>query len=247
MILLYILIINSAFVTSDSNINICDENIKPNSMTIIDNYLYIFYNENFWKMNLISKYIIGPYKIKSTFKFIRDDEYINLIYQRSDNKIIYIDSDYINIINESFAIIDGLSKLDINNNIKNYNGIFMSNKGKTYIFTFNKYIELLDYNYEYNKDTNTFECNLSKYRVKDINYINKKFYGIPHNINYAFRFIDGNIYFVKYPFVYIYNEFINKLISINNYNLNLFDAMCDNKNKLIKDIKILLYDLKLKI
>ncbi|XP_072387369.1 matrix metalloproteinase-18-like [Diabrotica undecimpunctata] len=97
-------------------------------------------------------------------------------------------------------------------------------KGKTYIW--------------YNGDS-FIEFDEVKEKVVSRGRLEDVFPGVPRDINSSFRYIDGNIYFLKGNTYYKYNEFTRNVVKTGPFNWNILGIPCPD-GSLVKQLKLLL-------
>lgn len=86
------------------------------------------------------------------------------------------------------------------------------------------------------------EIDLNNNSVRKIGLIDSVFPGIPNGIEVAYRYIDGNLYFIHDEIVYIYNEFLKTIKTTKPRNSLIFNLNCPTK-PLLEQLQLLLSDI----
>ncbi|KAJ8913493.1 hypothetical protein NQ315_013873 [Exocentrus adspersus] len=228
----------TAAVTTDSNVkngkldnvNLCK--IHPDALLITSNHhLLIFYQQYVWileigeekyrKPLLIDEYL--PNQLTSNMRGIKH------IYQSANGHIMVIIDEFIYIFDfPSFVIRQknklsdfGIGRSDV------INAFFTSYSGRSYILYQNYYYVEID------------ECTM---RVRSRGTITDLLPGVPIDLNGGFRYINGNMYFFRNNTYYEFNEFKNKVTAAGDFNLQLFNIQCPQKN-ILQQLKQLLLNL----
>lgn len=205
--------------------------IRPEKILITSNHhMYIFYESWAWLIKVGSERYTKPHRIESYLNFSS----FSHIYQRpSNDDILLIRDNLYYVLNfPSLRFVSDQGKPVEQLVRKGYNGfringMFTGYFGKTYIFYEDYYFVEID------------ECSLipTHYGV-----ISDKFPGIPARIDSVFRYINGNLYFIKNEMFYEFNEFRRKLLRFGEFDANLLGIDCSNNtNKdIVKKIKDLI-------
>lgn len=204
--------------TNETQLHLCEMNAIP-QLIVINNHLYILHNDLFWISNLRENTIGKSQSITKWLKFLPQNfSNISAVYQRPMGEVVLVINNYIYMFDiKTLRLHSGypipISKIDLDATVK-INGIVNTYTGRTYIFYNGEYYIELD------------ECSFS---VKKHGYVHEDFPGLPKNIDSAFRYTNGIIYFFKDNYVYQYNEFKNILEKTEKFDLSIFGINCLNK------------------
>jgi hypothetical protein len=142
---------------------------------------------------------------------------IDAIYRRPSGEIaIFIGNRIYMIDYPSLAPIHGYPKstedvrIPRNSNIQ---AAINTYSGRTYIFYGDVFVVEMD------------EC---RFEPKEHKYLSTQFPSIPTNLNSAFRYTNGLIYFFKGENYYEYSEFNNTLLRAGTTSPSLFGIQCSN-------------------
>ncbi|KAK9882895.1 hypothetical protein WA026_023694 [Henosepilachna vigintioctopunctata] len=197
--------------------NLCSVNNNIDRILVVNNHLYLFYKDWVWVISLNKKRIEPPMRLK---------DYIGIpelnfhdgghIYQRPSGEIIlFHKTKYYLIDSTNFKVQyeQPIENMGLPKNII-IQGVVNTYTGKTYIIFNNNLCVEYD------------EC---AGRYKSIKLIDDVFPGIPQRIDHVFRYTNGKIYFFKNKKVYEFDEFLGKVISIHENNLEtIIDIPCQN-------------------
>jgi hypothetical protein len=216
---------------TDSLPDLCSLSETINTFLIANHKLYIFYKKYVWIVNLKDmSYDNKPKLITDYLTFLPDNfQEISQIYQRPDGTILLTTNNLYYIIDfPSFVVKNGYNGRSITSlgvpSGKKINAIFSTYSGQTYVFYDNTMFIQFD------------ECLL---RPKKHGMIAELFSSIPSNVDKAFRYINGKIYFFKDNNYYEYHEFLQTTKSYK-FDLSIFGIKCS----IIDKIMILLNKLK---
>ncbi|XP_064212311.1 matrix metalloproteinase-2-like [Tribolium castaneum] len=216
---------------TDSLPDLCSLSETINTFLTANHKLYIFYKKYVWIVNLKDmSYDNKPKLITDYLTFLPDNfQEISQIYQRPDGTILLTTNNLYYIIDfPNFVVKNGYNGRSITSlgvpSGKKINAIFSTYSGQTYIFYDNTMFIQFD------------ECLL---RPKKHGMIAELFSSIPSNVDKAFRYINGKIYFFKDNNYYEYHEFLQTTKSYK-FDLSIFGIKCS----IIDKIMILLNKLK---
>jgi hypothetical protein len=216
---------------TDSLPDLCSLSETINTFLIANHKLYIFYKKYVWIVNLKDmSYDNKPKLITDYLTFLPDNfQEISHIYQRPDGTILLTTNNLYYVIDfPSFVVKNGYNGRSITSlgvpNAKKINAIFSTYSGQTYIFYDNTMFIEFD------------EC---LFKPKKHGMIAELFSSIPSNVDKAFRYINGKIYFFKDNNYYEYHEFLQTTKSYK-FDLSIFGIKCS----IIDKIMILLNKLK---
>jgi hypothetical protein len=174
---------------TDSLPDLCSLSETINTFLIANHKLYIFYKKYVWIVNLKDmSYDNKPKLITDYLTFLPDNfQEISHIYQRPDGTILLTTNNLYYIIDfPSFIVKNGYNGRSIISlgvpSGKKINAIFSTYSGQTYIFYDNTMFIEFD------------EC---LFGSKKHGMIVELFSSIPSNVDKAFRYINGKIYFFK--------------------------------------------------
>lgn len=194
--------------------------IRPEKFLLtLNRRLYVFHKDWAWIIP------IGEFKYRKPEKigFYLPFDSFKHIYQKSNGDIVILRENVLYVIDISnFKIKQQIpiTKI-IGQSYQNatINALFASYTGTTYIF-YNQYyfVEL-------------GECD---WIPRSYNIVHEKFSGIPPNVESAFRYSDGVLYFFKEDIVYEYNEFENRLLRAEKFDISKFDIHCPRKSVFIQ-------------
>jgi hypothetical protein len=196
--------------------------INPDNIFIFNNYIYIIYKNWFWNLDINPKHRTptAAKNIKLLFNFIYTDITIDKLFIYHSNK-----SDAISVLyrNDIYTLDKNFELLYKNKYIlwqyipiNQIRGIITDFFDKTYIF----YSHIIEF------------YNIIPY-IYDKQYITDKFVGISE-FKYAFRYIDGDIYFIdKDSYAYKYNQFSNTM-SKNSFDMTFFNICNDRTISIIR-------------
>ena len=215
-----------------ATVDLCDLRRMDVAM-ILNHRLYIAYRNYVWLISLNDKLYSEPLQLTEYMKFLpRDFQRLSAIYQRPSGELVVFVGDFVYMIdNPSFALQTDWPKqlIDIGLPARStINAALNTNTGRTFII------------YNDDKVAEIDECRtiVSQHSaLKDI------FPGIPTGVRFAFRNIDGNLYFFTNRQYYIFNEFTNRVHSAGIFNLNAIGIDCPRTELLhrIQDILNRLY------
>lgn len=202
--------------------NLCNEQ-RPDSVLITSNHhMYIFIKEWVWVMRVGDKNYRTPKLLKDYTK-IRGK--ISNIYQNHENDLIVIsNNNTLYTIGFPNLILKNSSGFQFDAKITNVNSLFNTYSGKIYLFYDNYFYLELD------------SC--LSYKTKSYGLITELFSGIPSDVDTGYRYINGNMYFLKNNNFYEFNEFSNTLIRAGVFDWSLLGIECPNENILsqLKDV-----------
>lgn len=211
--------------------DICQVQKQLNTFLFFNQKFYIFFKNWVWLMDHKSNLLLEPDKINNWLKFLplSSSYEITNIYQRFNNEaVLIIDSNVYVITIPSLVLKEG--PVSINNFYKNLpkinkiNALFNSYQGNAFII--------------YN-DIFVGEINVYNNNITMVGMINDIFPGIPSAIEGAYRYIDGNLYFIQADNVYIYNEFLKSIITSKPRGTHVFNVDCPSK-PILKQLQDLL-------
>ena len=215
-----------------ATVDLCDLRRMDVAM-ILNHRLYIAYRNYVWSISLNDKLYSEPLQLTEYMKFLpRDFQRLSAIYQRPSGELVVFVGDFVYMIdNPSFALQTDWRKQFIDIGLparSTINAALNTNTGRTFII------------YNDDKVAEIDECRtiVSQHSaLKDI------FPGIPTGVRFAFRNIDGNLYFFTNRQYYIFNEFTNRVHSAGIFNLNAIGIDCPRTELLhrIQDILNRLY------
>ncbi|KAK9877795.1 hypothetical protein WA026_019475 [Henosepilachna vigintioctopunctata] len=208
--------------------NLCSVNNNIDRILVVNNHLYLFYKDWVWVISLNKKRIEPPMRLK---------DYIGIpelnfhdgghIYQRPSGEIIlFLKTKYYLIDSTNFEVQyeQPIENMGLPKNII-IQGVVNTYTGKTYIIFNNNLCVEYD------------EC---AGRYKSIKLIDDVFPGIPQRIDHVFRYTNGKIYFFKNKKVYEFDEFLGKVISIHENNLETIIDIPYQNIGILHQLKLLL-------
>lgn len=182
--------------------------------------MYIIFENDAWSRN-----IRGALKSPSReFIYYKTSFYIqhklDHIIQRFDGSLLVTSGQQFSVYDfPSFNIRQDYDHYNISNrfrlgSISKINGLFQGYDSMAYLF-YNNHLYMM-----FNQVT---------FQVVKYGYIEDIYPNLPSNIDRAFSYIDGNIYFLKGNIVYIINYFTKNLIYAGQFNLKQLDIGCLEK------------------
>jgi hypothetical protein len=210
--------------------DLCKVKYPDHMLLTNNNHLYIFHRELVWVLRL------GENEDRQQFTKPRNiHEYLpgikfSYIYQRTSGEIVIIHNDSFSMLNfPSLQPINGWTNVSISKKLfipttSKINAIFNTCTSQTFIFYDNRFYREIN------------ECN---YQVINQGLIAERFPGIPLDITNAFRYNNGNIYFLKGDTFYEFNEFYRKVIRAGKFSWPVFEINCPSTT-ILNQLKILL-------
>ena len=207
--------------------DLCSIKYPDNMMITSNHHLYIFHKKSVWVKNINDKRFREPRLITDYLPSLRQ---ITHVYQRPKGDIMVIDENKYYVIEfPSFRInrTGNVRELGVPNNQK-IRAIFNTYTGRTFLFYGHYYFIELD------------ECNLKQ---KDHGFITEIFPGLPTDVNGAFRYRNGMLYFFRKKNnkmdLYEYDEFLNTIVKVEPFDFSIFDINCPNVS-VLEQLKALL-------
>lgn len=209
--------------SNESLPDLCNLTNELNTFLIINDVIYVFYERWVWIKKLTDDVFQKPLSLIKVMPFLpKNFKNISAIYQRpSGNVILFVDNYFYDV---------EFPSLKLNKKQRFYykiNAAVVTNTGRTYLF----HDDFLVAEYS--------DCNLSEIS-KGI--LDKTFPGIPMNVESAFRYIDGYLYFFKANTYYKYSEHLNLVTAAGPMDLSLFNIHCPNIS-ILQQLKLLINNL----
>lgn len=195
-----------------------------NTYLIVEDTLFIFYEQWVWYKKLDDDEISGPLTITQWLPFLPENfAKINAIYQRLDGNIALFSNDgiifVINPDNLSLLYTQNLTDIGISKTCTGVRGVVNTYRGQTYIYCDNgRYFKIK-------------ECTFD---VTKFGLMSNDFPGIPTNITGVFRYTDGLLYFFDEVNTYSFNEFSKRVKSVRKNGIDHFNIYCTASQILIK-------------
>lgn len=192
---------------------------KNITFLVADRKMYVFNKEWIWSLELKNPQLTAPLKMADFVDFLpKDFDHITAIYQRPNGDILFIIKNWVYIIKyPTLELLDGYPKrvqdvFTIPQDSK-IQAIFNTNSGKTILL--------------YNR---IFMSEISECDFKPIKhtYFADSFPGVPNQIQHAFRFSNGRLYFFRDDFFYEFDEFRGIVTKSGPVDVSMFGVKCSN-------------------
>jgi predicted Zn-dependent protease len=196
-------------------LDICTLDIGRLKFLVLHNNLYIFYTNKVWIMRLDNrKFTVESANIHDHLTFLPPFKDITAVYQRPNGQLVLIIDQIYLIEYPGFRLIEKYPLSYFHTpRFPNITAMLNTNQGRTYIFMKELYTASVD------------ECN---FRRGSYEYATNNFPGLPAQIDNAFRYTDGRLYFFYKDRFFQYNEFTQSLEKSDKTSLNIFGIPCPN-------------------
>jgi hypothetical protein len=182
--------------------DLCELKGKINTFLIANIRIFAFYRNNVWILSIDARdrtpdQYKKPKKITDWLRFLPHNfTEISAIYQKPDGRVALFADDYVYFFQYPQLNLNSRFKTEtlVTQGLYKVNTVISTNQGRTFFIYNDYYLNEIK------------ECTYTSYfmgRVSD------EFYGIPSNCLGAFRYVNGNIYFITDNGVLEYNEFTN--------------------------------------
>lgn len=193
--------------------------IKNFTLLIVESKMFVIHKQWLWSLELNNFQMTTPIRVPDFIQFLPQDfDHLTAIYQRPNGEILFIIENMVYIIKyPTLELVYGYPKpawlaFGIAKEAK-VQAIFSSNTGRTFIL----------YNKVFMSELN--EHNFSKVKMS---YFADSFPGVPNEIEHAFRFTNGRLYFFKNDMFYEFDEFRGIVTQSGPINISMFGVKCNN-------------------
>lgn len=194
------------------------------SIFILENRIYISYKRYVWSIDINGKTYDKPLLLRDYIKFFPTNfMHATGAYQNpSDNLVLFLNNMVYKIHYPSLELAPiwprSLTDLGFPANMKKINAVINTNKGRIFIIYDNHIAAEID------------DCSMKIAKYHNINAI---FPGISSDITSAFKYIDGNLYFINRQQFYRFNKF-TKTITAGAFDLQIINVL--SKRRIVTTI-----------
>ncbi|XP_071650773.1 collagenase 3-like [Temnothorax longispinosus] len=203
-------------ITKDVETDLCTLR-NVDTVLLMNGRLYISHERYMWSIDIDGKTYKKPLQLTDYMKFLRKN-FTRLIaaYQAPSGNIVLFAGNMsymityprVKLVSNWARSHANLGLLDPNAKI---NAVLNTNEGRSYII--------------YN-DNVVGEINDCSMTIVKFYHIDMIFPGIPHSVSSAFRYIDGNLYFISKNRFYRFNEFTKTVTASGNFDLRILGITC---------------------
>ncbi|XP_071579875.1 collagenase 3-like [Temnothorax nylanderi] len=205
-----------ATTTKDVETNLCTLR-NVDTVLIMNGRVYISRDRYMWSIDIDGKTYKKPLLLTNYMKFLpKNFTRLTAAYQTPSGNIVLFAG------NMSYMITYPRVKLmstwprsytdlglpDANAKI---NAVLNTNEGRTFVIYNNNFVSEID------------DCSMNIVKFYHIDTI---FPGIPHSVLSAFRYIDGNLYFISKNRFYRFNEFTKTITASGKFDLRILGITC---------------------
>ena len=187
------------------------------TVLIMNGRLYISHERYMWSIDIDGKIYKKPLLLTDYMKFLPESfTRLTAAYQApSGNIVLFANNMSYMLTYPRVTLVSGWPKaytdLGIPDANAKINAVLNTNEGRTFVIYNDNLVGEID------------DCSMTIVKFYQIEMI---FPGIPHNVSSAFRYIDGNLYFISKNRFYRFNEFTKTVTASGKFDLEILGITC---------------------
>ncbi|XP_024882776.1 matrix metalloproteinase-2-like [Temnothorax curvispinosus] len=210
--------------TKDVEMDLCTLR-NVDTVLITNGRLYISHERYVWSIDIDGKTYKKPLLLTDYMKFLpKNFTRLTAAYQTpSGNIMLFAGNMSYMITYPRLTLVStwprSYTDLGIPDTARKVNAVLNTNEGRTFVIYDDNVVGEID------------DCSMNIVKYYHIDMI---FPGIPHSVSSAFRYIDGNLYFISKNRFYKFNEFTKTVTASGKFDLGIFGITCPRQGLMMQ-------------